>query len=144
MNHDLSMFNQRFIGFDRILNEISRLSSASTTTFPPYNIIRLKSEDSSNDDFLIELCLAGYSQDQISIVVEDNKLRITGEQEPEYEADWYVFKGISSRKFSREFTLAEDVEVKGADFVNGILKIKLTRLVPEERKPKLIKIGASK
>ena len=128
-----SLFNDPFfIGFEALAN---RLTSAHTNTtgFPPYNV---RKED--EDNFVIELAVAGYNKESLSITEHEGTLEVKGER-PE-DAEEYVHKGIAGRKFTRSFVLGEYVYVSSADLKDGMLYVKLRRELPEEKKPKTIKI----
>lgn len=133
------------IGFDNIFDELMRVNAQqSNVNYPPYNIVK-----HNEDEFAIELAVAGFREGDINITVEKNILTIKGEQaikvykEGELEPE-YVHRGISARDFARTFTLADHVEVVGAKVENGILTIALERQVPEEQKPKTIAITYEK
>tara|TARA_B100000902_G_C27299935_1_gene912213 strand:- start:1774 stop:2184 length:411 start_codon:yes stop_codon:yes gene_type:complete len=126
-------FRPLTIGFDRYFDELNRLSNHTTTNYPPYNIVK---EDSEN--YCIELAIAGFGKKDIEITKERNVLTIEGKVDEDSKD--FVHKGLASRAFKRSFTLADDVEVKGADMVDGILHVKLVRIIPEEDKPVSIKI----
>ena len=133
------------IGFDNIFDELMRVNAQqSNVNYPPYNIVK-----HNEDEFAIELAVAGFREGDINITVEKNILTIKGEQaikvykEGELEPE-YVHRGISARDFTRTFTLADHVEVVGAKAENGILRIELERQVPEEQKPKTIAITYNK
>jgi molecular chaperone IbpA len=128
-----SMFNDPFfIGFDALAN---RLTSAHTNSngFPPYNVRKL-----DEDTFIVELAVAGYNRHSLSITEHDGTLEIKGER-PEDEEE-YVHKGIAGRKFTRSFALSEYMYVDSADLKDGMLYVTVLRQVPEEKKPKTIKI----
>ena len=126
-----------FIGLDRLWDEVSRASDV-TVSFPKYNIIR-------HDDmkYTIELALAGYTEEQVTVEVKDRVLYITGEGENDTDTN-YLHKGVSSRNFEQSFRLAEYVVVDSAEFVNGMLKVHLFVDIPEEMKPRKIPIGGTK
>ena len=126
-------FRPLTIGFDRYFDELNRLSNHTTTNYPPYNIVK---EDSEN--YCIELAIAGFGKKDIEITKERNVLTIEGKVDEDSKD--FVHKGLASRAFKRTFTLADDVEVSGADMVDGILHVKLVRIIPEEDKPVSIKI----
>ncbi len=126
-------FRPLTIGFDRYFDELNRLSNHTTTNYPPYNIVK---EDSEN--YCIELAIAGFGKKDIEITKERNVLTIEGKVDEDSKD--FVHKGLASRAFKRSFTLADDVEVKGADMVDGILHVKLVRIIPKEDKPVSIKI----
>lgn len=134
---------QKFgIGFDNMFNEILRLTEQQgSATYPPHNIVRL-----DENNHIIELAVAGFAEGEITVEVEKNILTVKGSKirdlsEPTKE---YVVRNIASRDFERSFSLAEYVEVTGAEVVNGILSIALSRRVPEEQLPKRIAISYNK
>tara|TARA_B100001094_G_C17478126_1_gene460566 strand:+ start:62 stop:481 length:420 start_codon:yes stop_codon:yes gene_type:complete len=125
------------IGYEDIFDHFENLMGHNVPNYPPYNII--KTGDYTHN---IEVALAGYSKDMIEVIVEDKNLTI---KSADLLADkdmnkGVVHKGIAMRAFTRHFSLAEDVEVKGAELKNGLLRVSLERVVPEEKKPKTIKI----
>ena len=121
------------IGIDRFFTEVENAIKGNTT-YPPHNVIK-----DGVDAYAIELAVAGFSRDQISIETQDGLLKITGDtQKDERE---YAYKGISTRSFTRQFTLAEYVEVTDAKLADGILRISLKRNVPEEKQPRKVMIG---
>ena len=125
-----------FVGFDRIWNELDTALTSSvdqTNVFPRHNIVK-----ASDDSYVIELALAGYDHDDLSVELEEGVLVISGEKE-DGEVE-YLHKGISTKKFRRTFRLNENVLVGEAKFVNGLLVISLEHKVPEEKKPQTIEI----
>ena len=123
------------IGFDRTLQLLERADTHSNVNYPPYNIVKHDAEN-----FSIELALAGFDKKDITISKEKEVLIIKGEQEKN-DSKEFVHQGLSSRNFTRKFTLADDIVVNGADMKDGILKISLERIIPEEDKPQEIKIS---
>lgn len=123
-----------FVGFDHLLNELDHVAKHANDHYPPHNII--KTDDT---DYLIELAVAGFTRDEISIEVKDRTLTITGEHVSKGRE--YIHRGISTKKFKRTFRLSEHVHVDGADLVDGILAVKLKYVVPEEMRPRKIAIG---
>ena len=117
-------------------------STNTTTTYPPYNIIKY-GDESITDEYVLEFAVAGFKKENIKIKTEKNVLSIAGElPEREFQdGEGYLHKGIASRKFSRSFTLPEYVEVSGAEMEDGMLYIKLFKNIPEEKKPKEITIS---
>lgn len=128
------LFPPSFVGFDRLFNEIERAANLKDNGFPPHNIIK----DEENE-YTIEVAVAGYGKDDLSVSLDKNVLNINGEKQNKKEHD-YVHRGISSRKFNKSFTLSEHVDVYGSELKDGILSIKLIRLVPEEEQTRLIDI----
>ena len=125
-----------FVGFDNIWNELDQALTQgvdNSPAFPRHNIIKLDDEN-----FQIELALAGYSRDDLTLELKDGVLVVSGEKD-DAEVD-YLHKGISTKKFRRTFRLNENVLVGDAKFVNGLLTISLEHKLPEEKKPQVIKI----
>ena len=122
-----------FIGWDSFLREIEGLPK-NTTNYPPYNLVKF-----TDELFMIELALAGFSKDDIEVLQDKNTLIIKGDIEEDGQ-ETYIHKGIATRNFSRTFSLAEHIEVKHVTWMNGILSITLIRNVPESQKPKTFKI----
>ena len=124
------------IGFDRTFQLLNRADHLhDTSNYPPYNIVKIDDEN-----FSVEIAVAGFSKKDISITKEKEVLLIEGSKENLNEDTQYVHRGLSGRTFNRKFTLADDIVVKGADMKDGILSVSLERIVPEEDKPVEIKI----
>jgi molecular chaperone IbpA len=126
------------IGFDNLFDDLTRITNQQSLNYPPYNIVK-----TSEDEFHIEVAVAGFSEGEIEINLDNRLLTIKGSKATEPEAE-YLHKGISNRNFLREFTLAEHVEVASAGQKDGILTINLVRIIPEEKKPKAIAINYTK
>ena len=124
------------VGFDRVFDQLQNYASHNATSsgFPPYNI-RKEGEFS----YVIDMALAGFSKDDIEVEVADGLLTVRSVKEND-EDDSNIYRGISYRKFNRKFTLADEIVVKDASLENGMLVISLERIVPEEKKPRKIKI----
>ena len=124
------------VGFDRVFDQLNNYASHNATSsgFPPYNI--RKEGDYS---FVIDMALAGFSKNDIEVEVADGLLTVRSIKEND-ENDDSIYRGISYRKFNRNFTLADDIVVKDASLENGMLVISLERVVPEEKKPRKIEI----
>ena len=120
--------------FERLFGDIERTETASG--FPPYNIRK-----DAEEKYTIEMAVAGFSQEDLEVELKEGVLTIRLKSEKEEKE--YLHRGIARRAFSRSFTLSDDVVVKGADLVNGMLTIDLERIVPEEKKSRLIEIGQS-
>ena len=126
------------IGFDHLADLVdSTLRQAGEDNYPPYNIERL-----GEDSYQISLAVAGFSPDEISIMAEQNVVTIEGNK-PEKAEREFLYRGISTRHFKRQFNLADYVQVKNASFDNGLLKIELVREIPEAMKPRRIAINGS-
>jgi molecular chaperone IbpA len=127
------------IGFDRMFDRLFDDSFVTTSNnYPPYNIVKV-----SETDYAIQIAVAGFGKDDIEIETKENTLSVKSVDKKEGEIvddTTYLHKGISNRAFRRSFTIADDVVVKGASFENGLLNIDLERIIPEEKKPRMIKI----
>jgi molecular chaperone IbpA len=134
----MDFFNDPFfIGFNRDFDKLSRIHTHATgTNYPPYNVITTDDEDV----FFIELAVAGFAKEDLEVSVKDQVLTVKGEIKDSKDETTYAHRGIATRKFTREFALGEFIEVTGAVAENGMLKISLERIVPEDKKPKSIKI----
>lgn len=145
-NKALSIFNQLrpvTVGFDNVFDHFERMfdddfTSFNAPTFPFYNIVK-----QGKNKFNIEVALAGYSKDDIDVSLEEGVLSIKSKNKEEKEESKdgeILHKGIAKRYFSKAFTIADDVEVKGAELKDGLLKISLERIVPEHKQPRNIEI----
>ena len=138
----LSLFNENFnkltpyaVGFDRMFDNLNRYvdNNQQSHGFPPYNI---RKEGDYN--YVIEMALAGFGKDDIEVEISEQTLSVRSDKKDEDAENLY--RGISYRKFDRKFTLSEDIVVNGAKLENGMLTIDLERIVPEEKKPRLIEV----
>jgi molecular chaperone IbpA len=130
------------IGFDEQFNRLQKFHddmSKNIPNYPPYNIVK-----KDENHYTIELAVAGFGQSDIDIEMEDGKLVVRGNIKAEEAEDNFLFRGIANRAFSRAFVLNDEVEVKDAELFNGMLKIFLERLIPEQRKPKKIAVKNGK
>ena len=125
------------LGFDSMFERLNQTFDHQPQTYPPHNVVK-----SGEDEVVIELALAGYAEEDISIQVEEEQLVIKGEK-PDTESE-YLHHGISSRKFKKQFTLGEYMVVQNASFENGMLKIYIERIIPDEKKPRTIEINGKK
>ncbi|EDX7779625.1 heat shock chaperone IbpB [Salmonella enterica subsp. enterica serovar Hvittingfoss] len=133
-NYDLSPLLRQWIGFDKLANALQ--NSGESQSFPPYNI-----EKSDDNHYRITLALAGFRQEDLDIQLEGTRLTVKGTPEqPENEPKW-LHQGLVMQPFSLSFTLAENMEVSGATFTNGLLHIDLTRNEPETIAPQCIAIN---
>jgi len=124
------------IGFDRMFDTLFD-ENVSTTNYPPYNIVKV-----SDSEYAIQIAVAGFDKKDIEIETKENTLTVKSVEKKEELVDdtTYLHKGISNRAFTRSFTISDDVVVKGATYENGLLNVELERIIPEEKKPRLIKI----
>ena len=132
---------QSTLGFDKFFDDVEKLLSMDVqktlSNFPPHNILKL---DESR--YVVELAVAGFSKDEIQISVEEGTLTVKGEKEEKESNVQYLHKGIGTRSFTKSLTIADTIEVKGAEFKDGILRIGLENIVPEHKKPRKIEIGS--
>ena len=136
----LDNFNQLTpyaVGFDRVFDTLNRYvdNNVNSTGFPPYNIQKV-----GDFKYQIDMALAGFSKDDIEVEVADGTLSVRSDKKEEPEDEFTYHRGISYRKFERKFTLADDLVVNGAKLENGMLTIDLERIVPEEKKARLISV----
>ena len=132
---DFDPFRNYTIGFDKIFDSLLEVSKINTSNFPPYNIRKL-----GDGKYEIELALAGFTKNDIKIELKDGTLSVSAKKDDK-DSDNLVHQGIASRSVLRKFSLSEYMEIKDADFKDGILKIKCFENIPEEKKPKVIKIN---
>ncbi len=134
---DFSPLFRHSIGFERmqrLLDASSRMES-SAPSYPPYNI-----EQMGEDAYRISLAVAGFSQQDLDVTVEENTLVVTGRLAEDAEDKEFLHRGIAGRAFERRFELADHIKVVGGSLVNGLLNIDLDREIPEEKKPRKIVI----
>lgn len=129
------------LGFERFFHDVERLldsefTKSTTTSFPPHNILKV-----GDNHYVVELAVAGFSKDEIDISVEDGTLTIKGNKKEGTPDVTYLHRGIGTRSFTKTLTIADTVEVRGADFKDGILRVGLENIVPEHKKPRRIEIG---
>jgi len=137
---DFSPLYRTSVGFDRLASMLSSAAGQDQGNgYPPYNI-----RTTGEDQYQITMAVAGFSEDDLNITTEQNRLIVTGERKDETEDDGeYLHRGIATRAFERRFNLAEHVKVVSASLENGLLHIDLERELPEAMKPRTIKIGKS-
>ena len=125
-----------FVGFDNLFNEIERLVEGTqpAPSFPPHNIVKV-----TDNNYVVELAVAGFSKDEIDIQLDDGNLIIKGEKNDK-EGIEYVYRGIATRSFTKKIRLMETIEVRGAEFKDGILRIGLENIIPDHKKPRKIQI----
>jgi len=136
--YDFAPLWRSTVGFDRLFDLAQAAAQhAGEDDYPPYNIERL-----GEDSYQISLAVAGFSPDEISITAEQNVVTIEGNK-PEKAEREFLYRGISTRHFKRQFNLADYVQVKDASFDNGLLQIELVREIPEAMKPRKVAISGS-
>jgi|TARA_R110000744_G_scaffold195022_1_gene313956 molecular chaperone IbpA len=127
-------FKNMTVGFDNIFDQLSTLSQYEIPNYPPYNIKKIDKEN-----YQLEMALAGFSKNDIDVEVKENTLTISAKSSDK-EDESFVHRGIAQRAFKRQWTLMEHLEVSDAKFVDGILIVDMKHNLPEEKKPKTIKI----
>jgi len=145
MTRNLSVWNSLrpfSVGFDSIFEEFDRMLESSeryNSNYPPYNIHKV-----NETDYKIEIALAGYSKEDIELELKENTLTVRNKAKEKVineESNEVIHKGIATRQFERSFTISEDIKVKNVTLKNGLLNIDLKRIVPEEKKSRLIEIN---
>ncbi len=130
----LAQLNRALVGFDRILND--RFFETRSSNYPPYNIVKY-----GDNEYGIEVAVAGFTKEEITVEVNQDQLSITGTKAIDVnDSKEYLHRGLAARDFDQTFTLAEYMQVKGAEVKDGMLKIQIERIVPEALKPRTIEI----
>ncbi len=127
-----------WVGFERLFDDLEKMAKDTVKkipNWPPYNIKKI-----DDDKFVIEMAVAGFCKNDVEITTKDGVLTVKGEVKPDTSNN-YLYKGIAERNFERNFTLADTVVVKNATMFNGMLKLMLENIIPEERKPKKVEIN---
>jgi molecular chaperone IbpA len=135
-----SNLTKNYIGSDSVLRKMQELSTdaiaQSKILYPPYNIRKV-----DDTKYVVEIALAGFAKQNIEIELQYNKLVVKGNINTTEDEKSYIFRGIANRAFTRQFTLADSVVVRDAEWLNGMLKIWLEHIIPEENKPRKIDIN---
>ena len=135
----MDLFNDPFfIGFNRELGRLNTAHKVNSQSYPPYDLLKL-----DEDTYKLSIAVAGFSKENIDVLVDNGTLIIKGEIVEVTDAE-VVHKGIAGRKFTRTFALGEYMEVTGAEIKDGMLHINIDRIVPENKKPKSIDIKVAK
>lgn len=148
-NHSFKDFDRFFVGFDKVAEKMAQVADQTAklaTNYPPYNLKKI-----DENKYTIELAVAGFAKQDLEIEIVDDKLIIKGnthagepaEQDSKGEWTWpqMLHQGLAMRPFTRTFTLSDNVEIRGASLLNGILKIVLEAIIPEHKKPKKVEIA---
>ena len=139
---DFAPFRRSTVGFDRLFDMLENSSIGGTQeNYPPFDLIK-----AGENEYRIELAVAGFKPDEIDITSQQNQLIVTGRknEETEQKGSDYIYRGIANRSFERRFALADHIQVRGADLKDGMLAIELVREIPEAMKPRKIGIGGGK
>lgn len=134
---DPAAISRALIGFDTMFDQLERrFASQVNQNYPPHNVLKL-----DETHYIIEIAVSGFSMNEVAVEVDQGQLVIRGESRAtEYSPEQYLHRGLSSRDFTKTFTLAEFMEIEDANIKDGILRIYIQRLVPETLKPRQIKI----
>src|SRR3954452_3715977 len=138
---DFAPYRRSAVGFDRLFDMLENSSFGNGgENYPPFDLIKL-----GDNDYRIELAVAGFKPDELDITAQENVLIVSGRKKDESEDkdNSYIYRGIATRSFERRFALADHIQVKGADMKDGLLSIELVREIPEAMKQKRIDIGGS-
>ena len=139
--HTFKDLDRFFVGFDKVAEKMASIADQSVklaSNYPPYNIKKV-----DENRYTIEMAVAGFGKQDIELELVDDKLVIKGNVQSDEEAEWpqTLYRGLAMRPFTRMFNLADNVEIRGASLINGILKIGLEAIIPEHKKPKKIDIN---
>ena len=131
------LYQTSYVGFDRLFDEFFRLQSSTKNVpnYPPYNLVK------DGDSYTIEMAMAGLTDKDVDVVLEDRTLTISYEKSEEDIDEGIIHKGLAQRSFKKSFNLADDIEVQKAQLKNGLLSIRMERIVPDEKKPQKIKLS---
>ena len=135
---DIRKFDPFFVGADRLwrhIDDLHRMAETPVTNYPPYNICKIDDEH-----YTVEMAVAGFTEKDLDLTLEDGKLTVVGNIEQETDDRKILHKGIANRSFKREFTLADTIEIAGANLEHGMLTITLKNVVPDHKKPKKIEV----
>ena len=141
---DFAPYRRSTVGFDRLFDMLENNNfGQGQENYPPFDLIKL-----GDNDYRIELAVAGFKPEEIDITAQQNVLLVSGRKQEETDGDSsggnnYIYRGIATRSFERRFALADHIQVRGADMKDGLLSIELVREIPEAMKPKKINIGGS-
>jgi molecular chaperone IbpA len=136
---DLERFMGLTVGFDTMFDRLMNFSPTQQESgYPPYNIRKV-----DDYNYVIEIALAGFSERDIEVEVADGVLSVRSKEDKDTVETEYVHRGIARRSFARKWTLSDDMIVNGAEFQNGLLNINLEKVVPEEKKPRIVPITMS-
>lgn len=138
---DFAPYRRSTVGFDRLFDmlENSSFGQGQQENYPPFDLIKL-----GDNDYRIELAVAGFKADEIDITAQQNVLIVSGkknEESEQHDSD-YIYRGIANRSFERRFALADHIQVRGADLKDGLLAVDLVREIPDAMKPRKIDIGS--
>jgi molecular chaperone IbpA len=128
--------NAAYLGLDRVLKQLEEPIDRVIQRYPPHNVIKL-----SDTQYLIELAVAGFCRENITVELQDGELLVTGQQPAPEPQRHYLYRGLASRKFQKQFCIYKGMQVRGCELKDGILAIKLELELAEHKKPKQIRIN---
>ena len=133
----IDALNRALIGFDQLFDNLERrYANAATNNYPPYNVARLQ-----ENLYEIEMAVTGFEKDEIKVTVEQNELTIVGQRNKDDDVTVeFLHRGLALRDFERKFTLAEHMKIVSAQIKNGVLQIRIERIIPEELKARVIDV----
>ena len=131
----LDTIHRNSIGLEDWMRRLDNAFEAGDVNYPPYNLVK-----ETDTRYRLELAIAGFSKDDVEVTTESNKLTVEGKQKDADTAE-YVYRGLASRDFTRTWTLSDDVEVNEVDFTNGLLTVRLNKIIPDHQKRKVYKIA---
>lgn len=137
--HTFKDLDRFFVGYDKVAEKLSSIADETAklaTKYPPYNIKKL-----DENKYSIEIAVAGFGKQDLEIELIDDKLTVKGNTAHDQDGLGYLYQGLAQRAFTRTFNLADNVEIRGASLLNGILKIALEAIIPEHKKPKKVEIN---
>ena len=133
---DTETLNKALIGFDAMFNNFERrFANSISSNYPPHNVVKI-----DDNNYEIQVAVTGFNKDEVTVDLDQNILIITAGR-PQEEERVYLHRGLAQRNFVKQFPLAEHIEVRGAEQKNGVLTIKLERVVPEALKPRRITVN---
>ena len=138
---DFAPFRRSTVGFDRLFDMLENSNvGQGQENYPPFDLIK-----AGDNEYRIELAVAGFKPGEIDITAQQNVLIVSGRKDDESEQSGsdYIYRGIATRSFERRFALADHIQVRGADLKDGMLAIELVREIPEAMKPRKISIGGA-
>lgn len=136
---DTSALNKALLGFDSLFNDFEgRFANQINSNYPPYNVLKF-----DEDTYSLEIAVTGFLPEEITVEVDQNQLVVKGQHaSSEANETKYLHRGLATRNFTRQWTLAEHMEVGEGRIKNGVLTVELKRVVPEALKPRQLKLKA--
>ena len=135
--YDRKFIDSFFVGFDDMLNRMNgfNIQNASAVNYPPYNIRKV-----DENRYVIEMAVAGFGRQDIDVTIEDGTLTVSGSLKSSSENQAYLFKGIADRAFKRSFAVADTIEIRNAELLNGMLRVWLENMIPDHKKARKVEV----